>query len=202
MTPKSAPNLHLQAARLYQSQNNLPQAVSHYRQALAASPRDTKILLSMARLYDRQGEWQRAESLYVQASEIEPQNTTALNDLALCYARQKKLDAAIWTLRQAVELDPESPRYRNNLASVMTEAGHVDQALQQLAAVLEPADAHYNVGYLLARKGSRDQAEFFLNRALELDPSMAEARDVLRSLRPQMPRSASGIGGMRCLPPV
>lgn len=213
-TPQVGADLHLQAARLYESQKNIPQAVSHYQQALAASPDDPRILTAMARMFDRQNQWGQAEALYQKALETNPQDASLLNDLALCYARQKRLDEAVWALGQATQVDPQSPLYRNNLASVFVEMGNVDEALQQLVAVLPPAAAHYNVGYLLSRKGQSELAEQQFVRALQIDPTLAAAQKMLDSLRPAastqsanragVPRSADlrATPGIRRLPPV
>ncbi len=201
-TPKIGSDLHLHAARLYESQNNLEQAVAQYQQALAIAPEDPVVLVSMARLYDRHNDWSQAETLYVRASEADAGNATILNDLALCYARQKKFDQAVGTLTRAIEFEPNNSRYRNNIASVLVEAGNVEQALHHLSAVHQPPAANYNLGYMLSSKGTGEQAEFFFHRALELDPSFAAAREMLDSLRPAVRSADSNGQPVRRLPPV
>jgi hypothetical protein len=55
----------------------------------------------------------------------------------------------------------------------------VDEAYRHLAAVYRPAIAHYNLGHMLHQRGSHPTAVKHLNRALEIDPSLASARDLL-----------------------
>jgi Tfp pilus assembly protein PilF len=173
---KVSGDLHYQAARVYESQNNIPRAIGHYQQALEAAPRDLRAILALARLHDRKSELQRAEELYLQAAQIEPENSSVLNDLGLCLARQWKLEAAQSALSQAIALQPANPRYRNNLATVLIEMGRADEAVETLAAIHLPAVAHYNTAFLLAQRGWVDAATHHLTLALQADPSHQSAR--------------------------
>lgn len=206
--------LHVQAARVYESRGDHLQALHHYESALLASPDNVKILLAIARLHDRNGEWVQAESYYLRASDADPQNAGAFNDLGLCYARQSKFDEAASALEFAVQQEPENLRYRNNLAAVLVEAGRPADALHHLIGVHSPAVAHYNVGYLLAKRGQPKQAGDYLAAAVQADPSLAVAQSLLNSVResgtPRVPATLTSESGdpqssqplMRRLPPV
>jgi Tfp pilus assembly protein PilF len=100
----------------------------------------------------------------------------------MTYARQGMLDSALESLGQSVQLQPANQRYRNNIAIVLVDAGKPDQAFEQLAAVHGEATAHYNLGFILARRNMNDQAVGHLQQALAMNPQLTPARQLLDSL--------------------
>jgi Tfp pilus assembly protein PilF len=176
---KVGPELYVGAARVFENQNKPVEAEEKYRQALKIAPKDFSALVGLARLQDRQGNTSESLATYQQAIKAHPTNALIYNDLGLSFARQRQFDQSLAALGKAVELAPDSTKYRNNLATVLVEAGHTDQALAQLSAVASPAVAHYNVGYLLLKKGEPDAAARHFQQALAIDPGMAPARDML-----------------------
>ncbi len=193
------PELYLSLARMHEHRGNFDTAINQYHKALEVAPQDLTTLVSLARLYDRQGQFERAEELYQRAVKAHPDSAVALNDLGLCYARQSKLSQSLAVLQQAVKIDPHKTMYRNNLASVLAETGRDQEAFEQLAAVNPPAVAHYNMGYLLYQRDQYDAAARHFARAVEADPSMTAAQEMLAKLAPanhhRGPASASVSDG-------
>jgi Tfp pilus assembly protein PilF len=173
------PELHFASARVHESQGNINRADELYRQALAAAPGDLTILVHYARMHDRAGNLGRAAEIYRQAIAAHPQEAAAYNDLGLCLARQERVTESVDCLQQAVKLHGESVLYRNNLATVLAELGRYDEALTHLNAVHAPAAANYNLGYLLHKSGKGALAATYLRRAVQLDPQMAPAHQLL-----------------------
>jgi Tfp pilus assembly protein PilF len=178
-TKKVGPEVYVAAARLLENQNKFGEAEQQYEKALKASPNDLNTLVGMARLHDRQGDSAKALSFYQRAVKAHSKSALVHNDLGLCYARQKQLDKSLQSLNKAVELQPENARYRNNLATVLVEAGHTREALAQLSQVGSEAVAHYNVGYLLHKRGQQGEAVQHLQQAIALDPNLTPAREML-----------------------
>jgi len=185
-------DLHYYAARVCESQSNVPAAAAHYQQSLALDSKNVRTLIAYARLLDRQANFHEAERLYHQALQLEPDNAIASNDIGMMYARQGMYDAALQALARAVQLQPANQRYRNNIAIVLIDAGRLDDAFMHLAAVHGEAAAHYNLGYLLARRGANNQAMQQLRLAIQLNPYLAPANQLLTQLSEtanQMPPS-------------
>jgi tetratricopeptide (TPR) repeat protein len=178
------PDLHYQAAKVYESQNNIPGAISHYRKALEMSPHDPRILVSFGRLYDGQRDLQRAEDLYQRALQVAPNDAKVENALGICYAKQGNLDVALVHLYRASQLQPQSTRYKNNMANVLCDAGRMDEAFAQLVSVHGEAGAHYNLGYMLFHQGKREAAQREFELALRANPYMEKARTMLNELEP------------------
>jgi tetratricopeptide (TPR) repeat protein len=181
-TKKVGPQVYVAAGRLLENQGKYEQAEEQYQKALAIAPADVSALVGMARLHDRQGQSAKAVELYHRALKADPKSALAYNDLGLCHARQRQLDPSIQALGRAVQLQPENAKYRNNLATVLVEAGRTDDALRELSALGSPAVAHYNVGYLLHKKGQTADAQRHLQQALVLDPEMSPAREMLAQI--------------------
>jgi tetratricopeptide (TPR) repeat protein len=179
---KIGPEVYVGAARLLENQGKFDEAEAKYREALKVAPRDLSALIGLARLYDRQGASAKAVEVYRSAAKAHPDNPLVFNDLGLCYRRQRQSAPAIEALRKAVALKPDEAKYRNNLAAALVEAGQTDEALEQLLAVHAPAAAHYNLAYLLQQRGDRQAAATHLHQALQYDPQLAPARQMLAQL--------------------
>lgn len=176
---KIGPEVYTRAAQILENQNNAAEAQAQYEKALAIAPKDFNALVGLARLHDREGQHVKAQEVYARAIKAHPTNALAYNDLGLSYARQRQHDRALGSLSKAVELAPDNAKYRNNLATVLVEAGRPDDAIAQLSVTNSPAVAHYNVGYLLLKKGDSPRAAQHFQQALSLDPGMAPARQML-----------------------
>ncbi len=150
-------DFYVSVARMEERSNDLKSATAQCQRALEIDPKHLGALLALARLYDRQGELKDATKYYRQATKYHPNEPSAFNDLGLCLARQKHYEDSAENLRKAVELQPDKVLYRNNLATVLVELGRVDEAYESLAAVHGKTVAHYNVGFLLNRRGKKQE---------------------------------------------
>src|SRR5258706_121485 len=96
-------------------------------------------------------------------------------------------EAAIAVFRQAVQMDPRSASTRHNLISALLNQNDVNGAVVEAerAANDLPADAVGRVllGRGLALQGHTDEASKEFERALQIDPGYAQARDDLDEVR-------------------
>jgi Tfp pilus assembly protein PilF len=170
------PQLCVQLAQLHERSGNHAAAAEQYQRALKTDPNHLEALLGHARMNDRLGRFQQALPLYEEAVRKHPSSATAHNDLALCQTRQGNSAAAVATLTKAVNLQPKHPLYRNNLATVLVKLGRDQEAFGHLAAVHPPAVAHYNMGFLSRQAGKVDVARQHFAQAVQIDPSLAQAK--------------------------
>ncbi|MBN1852125.1 MAG: tetratricopeptide repeat protein [Pirellulales bacterium] len=190
-TKAPTPELYISMGLLAEKYGNIDQARLHYEKAVEVAPNDVETLLAFGHLEDRQGRLDEALKYYDRAVRTDPKNATALNDLGLCLARKDDMPAAAQALSQAVQLQPNRELYRNNLATVFLELDRPDEAFAQLSAVHPPAVAHYNMGYLLNRRGDLDKATEHFATATQIDPSMQAAQTWLAKL--QSPENSAGM---------
>ena len=174
---------HLATGRLLESRQDFVRAQKEYEKAIELEPKNLMALVSLARLHDRQGSPDQAIATYQKALQAHPKSALVHNDLGLCYARKRDLPSAVSMLHKAVEIEPGKANYRNNLATVLVESGRTEEALKHLLAVHAPAEAHYNLAFLLNHRGQADMARRHLAQAVSLDPAFAPAQQMLAQLQ-------------------
>ena len=175
-------NIYEKAAEVLEKRGDFSGALAQYERGLKADPNDSLMLVKQARLLARLGEYESAEKSYQRAIQVASDEVLPVHDLGLFYAERGRIDAALTMLAMAVKLEPENPRYRNNLARVLIDVDLVDDAVAQLEAVLSPAKARYNAGYLLRERKAYSQARAQLQQAIKLDPALEEAKHLLADL--------------------
>jgi tetratricopeptide (TPR) repeat protein len=181
--PKSVgPDVFIAAGRMYETQGKFPEALTQYEKALKASPNDLASLISIARLHDRQGNFPKAIEAYNRAAKAHPKSGLVQNDLGLCYARQKDSNRAVDSLMRACEFSPKNPKYRNNLATVLVEAGRTEEAFRQLNTLNSEGTAHYNIACMLTPRGKHEEAAQHLKLALQAEPDLMPARELLAQI--------------------
>ncbi len=179
---QAGPDLYVATARLCESRGDFPGAEAQYENALKQAPNNVPALLSYAHLLDHENKLAEATKLYQRAIKANPKEAAAFNDLGLCLARQGKNAEAQTNLAKAVQLQPDKPLYRNNLAMLLVDQHKADEALAQLKAVNNEAVANYDLGILLEQRHQDALALAHFQRAVDLDPSFAAAREWTQQL--------------------
>lgn len=201
-------NSLIRQAKVAEQQGDTEAAAEAYRQALAKSPNDRRVLINFARLKHRSGDLDGSIVTYQQCLKYHPNDAVALNDLGLCYSRKNQLEQAIEHVTAAVKARPDSKRYRNNLATLFVESDRLEDSLDILSDMQGEAIGNYNVGFLLSRRNRGTEAVSYLQRALQLDPTLAPAHSLLAEVAPlggiqiaaDRPAVADEFGPLNMLP--
>lgn len=117
----------------------------------------------------------------------DPMNAAGHNDLGVLYYQQGRQDKALASYEQAVRLSPDDPTYQKNLADYyLMAAGRVEDALGLYIKVLEknPEDVDCLLanGVICEKMNNPGEARFFYQRALEVEPWNANARQAMERL--------------------
>lgn len=148
---------HTSLAMLLEQMGRTAEARTEYEKILARTPHAATASYRLAALYVEQGDnLEVALSLAVDAKQQLPQDPAVSDILGWVYARKNLPDLALPHLRDAVRAAPDNPIYRFHLGSAYLRAGQ--------------------------HARSRDE----LTRALQIDPTFAQAeqaRAALASLR-------------------
>ena len=181
---KAGAELYVAVARLYVESGKFTEAEEQYQQAMKKFPNDIRVLLGYAMLKDQMNQPQEALKFYQQAEKKHPKQPAVYNNLAVHYVRCGMVREAIEAAQRAVELRPREPRYRNNLAAILVEAGMPQEAFKQLREIYDEPVAHYDLGFLLNKRGMKAAALQEFTIALRLSPGMTLARQWVRAAFP------------------
>ena len=129
--------------------NNFDVAVTKLTEAVGKIPTCDSCYATLGNVYSQQKVYDKAEEAYKKAAEINPKSAEAYDGLASLYNTQNKLDLAAAASATAMELHGA--------------AGGGD------------ATSAYNSGAILVNQGKMAEAKAQFQRAIQLDPKMAEA---------------------------
>ncbi len=201
--------LYFSVARMYEQRGRLKEAAQQYDKALRLKPNHLGAMLGCARVMDRLNRPENAAALYARAAKAYPREASVFNNMGAFFGRRGKMSEAIAAMNRAVGLQPKQAKYRNNMAVLLVEMGLNDQALTHLRAVSSDAIANYNLGFLLSKKGQTQTAVHHFAVALQADPSMVQARQMLQRTAlarkpqtPTLPRRTETRIGTRPVRPV
>jgi len=153
--------------------------------AAASDPRSAAPCYSMGRLWELANQLDRAEASYRQAISLDPAHARAYNNLGGVLRHMQRYDEALACYRQALLLDPEQPEANRNYASMTGDAATLERAAQGFMRQIQkdPTDARAfnNLANTYSVMGRHGDAMANLDRAIALDPDLAEAH-VLRAM--------------------
>ena len=140
-------------------------------------------------VYLQQGRLDVALEEFSLASKIEPSYAAAYNGLGLVQAALGQDALAELNFKKAVQLEPLNSEARNNYGSFLCARNRLDESIGQFMAALKnplyatPAIAYTNAAVCSLRKNDSVQAEGYLLRALQLDPSASVAAYQLATIQ-------------------
>lgn len=144
------------------------------------------LLQKQNRLDDAEHEYRAALALSSDQVEIEQSH----NNLGILYLGEAKYTAAVGELSGAIALDPNAQNSYIGRGTAEMQMMNTDAAVADFtkAAQIAPSPlALYWLGRALESKGDPQQAAKAYAAALQLAPSMAEARARLAALQPRTP---------------
>jgi tetratricopeptide (TPR) repeat protein len=120
----------------------------------------------------------------------------------MAQARQKQWEPALAHLKEASDLDPENRSYETTYAYTLARAGKWQESYQAFCKLGTPAEAHYNLARMLHHLQQDDASREHLALALQADPNLASARQMLASLSGTGVRQASMPDNLGAAPPA
>src|SRR5207253_2655498 len=116
--------------------------------------------------------------------------------------RRKEWEPAGDAMGHAADLEPTNRQYANVLGFCLARAGRYDQSLAYFTRVVGEARAHFNVGRMMMHNGQADAARQQLELALQREPNLAEARELLAQLNRPQNRPAQAVVPVQYQEPV
>jgi Tfp pilus assembly protein PilF len=159
------------------------QAAAFYEQARLLAPQAQDYGGRLARLYDRLNQDEAAQREYGAAIERSPNDADLLNDYGVFHLRRGQWTVAESWFRRALDVHPGHDRASVNLAISLGMQDRRPESYEAFARVVGSAAAYCNLGVLLHRQGQTDAARDHFEQALQLDPSLEPARQLLTSAK-------------------
>lgn len=202
---KACANLYLAQGRLQEgnsAQENVPpqnqqlfreQARQSFQKALDAEPKHPEALVSLARLSAAEGDRERARQYLNQATQYHPQSAGVWYEVGIYHCKRKEWQPALDSLSKAHHLEPDNREITKTYGFTLARAGRTDQAVTCLSKVMGPAQAHLNVGGLLAHMNQPEQSKQQLRAALRCQPNLVSAQEMLARLEGGPPSSRQAV---------
>jgi len=180
--PPFTAETHYAAGRLAESQNQIDKALQQYAAALKIDAGHLPSLFRMGVLYARRGDYNKAIETWRTYTRRTNDDPTACANLGFCYELASQPAQAEAAYKRGIAKDPANQPCRVNYGLMLARSGRIAEATAQLQAVLPPAQVHYNLAAVHEEMGRKTEARAEYRRAVELDPSFAEARARLAAL--------------------
>ena len=160
---------------LFLLENNVPEAVRHFREAVARRPEgDIASMMNLAGALDYGDDAPQAMRQYLRALRRQPDAAEPHVGLGDVYRRYGRFADSVRELEAAVEKEPTNPYHRIKLAEALRDAGYPKRAREAAegAVVARPDEAfyHYWLGDQLVAMGEDEAALESLRAAIELSP--------------------------------
>ena len=176
------PEVYIAYGQVCEGTGKFGDAMENYEKALKIAPTNGPALASVARLHDRQNNHAQAIEFYQKAINSSPNDAQLYSDLGMLYARIGQVEEGSKKLEQAIAIRPSEAKYHSNLAAVQLDSGNSAKALETLQKANAPAAANYNMALLLVQRNQIQNAQQHLAVALQQDPNMQPARDLMTKL--------------------
>jgi tetratricopeptide (TPR) repeat protein len=180
---KDPKKLHLAYGQWEESQQNYIDARKSYQSALQKDPKSVDALLGLARLDELAGRHAEAKVTLEKAAKLGPKHPALLVAYANMYAKEDRWDLAVDSLRTAVDESPDDLNLRFQYATALARSGNIDDSLVEYTRAVGPANAHYNIAFILAEAGSDRAAMDHAQKALARSPGHVQARTLQARLR-------------------
>ena len=185
--PEFAALVHNNIAYVLVQQGKLPDAIAHYRRAIAIRPELPESHLDLGATLVMAGKAADAVPHYQEAIRLKPGMAPAYNGLGAALALQGQRREAIPQYREALQLDPTLALAWANLGAALAEERQWPEAANSFVRALkmQPDNAQwrYRAGLVFAAMQQTSQAIEHLEKAVALDPRMTEAAEALAALR-------------------
>jgi tetratricopeptide (TPR) repeat protein len=179
--------LHLRAGHLFRADNDVENAVLHFRRAIELFPYytgDGNAYDALVEIFEKQGDHQQATEVMAARVKYDENSLPTLKALAALRTKIGDRRGALEALRLSFYVSPFDYAMHSEAGRLNLEEKQYAQALTefQVALALDPpniAEANYNLASAYHFLGKQPEAKHAVLRALEAAPSYEKAQELL-----------------------
>jgi tetratricopeptide (TPR) repeat protein len=180
--PEVNANTRFAAGRLAESTGKLDAAMMQYQQALIADRNHIPSLYRLGIVLTRTRHFDRAAVVWKQYIKATHDSANGYSNLGFCYEMAGDVANAEEAYKQGFKRDPKHEPCRVNYGLMLARQGRIEEAEEQLSAVLKADEVAFNIAAIYADQGKTDLARAELTRALEVNPKNTAAQEKLATL--------------------
>ena len=180
--PRINARTHFAAGQLAEGEGRLPQAIEQYELTLQRDPKYINALYRLGVVYTKLKEYPHAIEAWDRYIQSSGGSATAYSNLGFCHELSGDAAAAEQAYKRGIARDPKNAPCRVNYGLMLARRGKAQQALDQLLAVLPPAQAHYDLASVYEITDRKDDARQEYRKALQIDPDLQDAKAKLVAL--------------------
>jgi serine/threonine protein kinase/Flp pilus assembly protein TadD len=170
-------SVHEAAAKIFQAQGGLNQALAEYSKAIELEPRNALLWHRRCYVYLQLHQYDKAIADGSKAIALDPKNSTFWNNRGYVYQQLHQYDKAIANASRAITLDPKNFTFWNNRGIAYYHFHQYDKAIADFSKTIDmnPRDAPVwnDRGSAYAELKKWEQASADYSKAIELDPKQA-----------------------------
>ena len=179
--------LHLRAGHLFLADNDIENAVVHFRRAIELYPYytgDGNPYDALAEIFEKKGDRRQAADVMAAHVRYDENSLPTLKALADLREKMGDREGALEALRLSFFVSPFDYGAHKQAGELSREQKQYEQALTEfrVALALDPpnvAEANYNIASAYHLLGKQEEAKHSVLRALEAAPSYEKAQELL-----------------------
>ena len=199
LSPIQSAKLCVQTAKQLEAAGYFADALAQYERARRFNPTDFTIGHRIAILQDRLGDANNAALEYELAMRNQPNNPDLINDYGYFHYSKGRWDRAEQLFRKALACKADHQRAIVNLAMTLAQENRYEESVRYFEKVVSPSAARSNLAMMQAQQGKLELAHKTIDQALVLNPDLAQAQAMKRSISEQEKRAAAAPAKARRL---
>lgn len=180
--PSIAIETRYAAGQLAESQNNPANAMRQYEEGLRLKPDHVPSLYRLGVVAAQLKQYEKAIETWKRYVKATRESASGYGNLGFCHELAGDSQAAESAYLKGIAKDPKNHPCRVNYGLMLARQDRVTDAINQLRAVLTPAEVSYNLGSVHEQLGRREQAKAEYQKALSLDPAFHDAKQRLAGI--------------------
>ncbi|HEX4053467.1 MAG TPA: tetratricopeptide repeat protein [Tepidisphaeraceae bacterium] len=180
--PPLKANTRFAAGQLDESQGKVDAAIHQYNAALEIDSTHLPSLYRLGVIYAEQKNYDKSIEIWHQYLTVSNNAPEGYGNLGYCYELAGNPKLAEATYQKGIEKDANNAGCRTNYGLMLARKGRIQEAVRMWNPVLTQAEIHYNLASIYLQGGRKQEAKAEYQHALNLDPTMIDARARLSDL--------------------